>query len=104
MKAAAMGIDVSDGYPVEMHKVFRFWFTWGFWAKIYLIVIAIVFGNFSKYLGSAGDILGTISCGLYCVNGLIWMCVGAFWRYSNAGSVASGDTLERPENTSDEDW
>ena len=26
-----IGVPVKDGYPVDMAKVFRAWFTWGFW-------------------------------------------------------------------------
>jgi len=104
MKADAMGIDVSEGYPVEMNKLFRTWFTWGFWSKIYLMVTSILFGSLGKYCVNASDFLGKISCGLYMLNGFVWIVFGAIWRYSDAGSIASGDKLERPEDATDEEW
>jgi len=32
-KANAMGIDVVEGYPINMQKVYHAWFAWGFWAN-----------------------------------------------------------------------
>mmetsp|Transcript_45828 Transcript_45828/g.60715 ORF Transcript_45828/g.60715 Transcript_45828/m.60715 type:complete len:165 (-) Transcript_45828:316-810(-) len=99
-----MGIDVPEGYPVEMHKIFRAWFIWGFWSKVYLIVTTILFTSLNKWIGSVSSVLGGISCGLYMTNGLVWLIFGAIWRYSVAGKTAAGDFLERPESMSAEDW
>ena len=35
-RADAMDIDVTSGFPMEMHAVFNVWFLWGFWSKIAL--------------------------------------------------------------------
>ena len=80
-----MGIKVDEGYPVEIHKLFRVWFIWGFWSQVYLVVSAIIFSSLSKYCGGFGEILGKISCCLYLINCLVWIVVGAIFRYSNAG-------------------
>ena len=87
-----------------MHKLFRIWFVWGFWAKIYMLVTGTIFSCMNACIGNASKVLGAISCGLYLTNGLIWIVFGAIWRYSSAGKVASGDNLERPETSTDEQW
>lgn len=104
IKAATMGVPITEGYPVNMAKVYRTWFIWGFWSKIYLVVMALFFGGLSNFLGKFGQIVGNIACGLYAVHGLVWIVVGAVWRYSNDGSVAAGDFLERQDAVSDESW
>lgn len=38
--ATELGIPVKDGYPIDMAKVFRAWFAWGFWGSF--IQMAIV--------------------------------------------------------------
>ena len=48
--------------------------------------------------------LGFVNMGLFCSNSLVWLAFGAIWRFSKAGSVASGDKLERLYGTSDEVW
>ena len=39
-----------------------------------------------------------------CLSSLTWFVIGAFWRYSRGGQVASGDKLEREAGSSDEEW
>ena len=41
---------------------------------------------------------------LSCFSSLTWFVVGAFWRFSRGGRVASGDKLERIAGTSDDQW
>ena len=33
-KAKEFAIDVTEGYPLEMHRLFVTWFRWGFWTAI----------------------------------------------------------------------
>jgi hypothetical protein len=103
-KSAQLGVSITEGYPVEMHHLFRAWFTWGFWSKIYLVVTSILFQSMNKCIGKTSSVLGAISCGLYLTNGLIWLIFGAIWRYSAAGKTAAGDNLERPDGLTDEVW
>ena len=42
LKAVEMGIDVTEGYPMEMHRVFLAWFIWGFWAKVTLVALGLL--------------------------------------------------------------
>ena len=48
--------------------------------------------------------IGIVSCSLYMTNGLVWLAFGAIWRFSKAGSAASGDKLERTYGTTDAQW
>ena len=103
-KSAQLGVTIPEGYPVEMHHLFRAWFKWGFWSKIYLVVSGTIFSSMNKCIGKTSSVLGAISCGLYLTNGLIWIVFGAIWRYTGAGKTAAGDNLERPEGLTDEQW
>ena len=47
-RADAMDVDVTSGFPMEMHAVFLVWFLWGFWAKVSLL-ISIVTGFVARY-------------------------------------------------------
>ena len=42
-KASDMGVDVVDGYPVNMAKVYQTWFAWGFWNNAIVTVSSITF-------------------------------------------------------------
>jgi len=94
-RANAMGIDIVDGYPVEMHKVYVVWFLWGFWAHIAMIVLLAIFIPICIKKESARVGLGSISCCLFSANMFIWLAFGSIWRFSKAGAIASGDKLER---------
>ena len=98
------GIEVTDGYPVELHKVYLAWFLWGFWAKLaFAGLIAVTFGVcFCSVQG--GLILASISVGLYVINAIVWLACGGIWRFSKAGVIAAGDKLERVVGTTDEIW
>jgi len=34
-------IEIKEGYPVDMAKLFRTWFMWGFWGSILQILIIV---------------------------------------------------------------
>ena len=104
-RADTMDIDVTSGYPMEMHAVFELWFTWGFWAKITLIAALLLgVGVYKSGHENAGKIVLFLSSGLYAAQGIVWLGLGAVWRYSKAGQVASGDELARRTGISDELW
>lgn len=37
-----MGVDIVDGYPMEMHQVYIIWFLWGFWAQVAFLAASAV--------------------------------------------------------------
>lgn len=101
----ANSIDVSiiDGYPIELHKVFRVWFIWGFYAH----VAALALGAISAIIAifhRTGMIMGTITGILYFLNACAWVAVGFIWRFSKAGAIAAGDLLERDADITDDAW
>lgn len=103
-KAKEFQIDITDGYPMEMHKVVVAWFVWGFFAKVAFIAL-IVLSGIAAFMGSkVGSFCGACTTGLYIANGVVWLCFGAIWRFSSAGQIMAGDKLERVANISDEEW
>mmetsp|Transcript_29768 Transcript_29768/g.36945 ORF Transcript_29768/g.36945 Transcript_29768/m.36945 type:complete len:280 (-) Transcript_29768:423-1262(-) len=104
-KANDMGIDVVEGYPVNMHKFFHAWFAWGFWGNLLVTLVSIGFIVAQRYQYDKLAIVGHgINGGLYCMSSLIWLMFGAIWRFSKAGTVASGDRLERLNGQTDDQW
>jgi len=103
-RAVNVDIDIVDGYPMEMHKVYTAWFMWGFWAKVIWLTTSIVLTGVSFANAYVAKMLGAINCGLYLTNGALWLILGAVWRFAQPGMVASGDKLTRPKNLSDDDW
>ena len=94
-KATAMAVDVTDGYPIDMHKVFRAWFRWGFWSQLALVFGLILSGLIANCYKLMAGVLSSLTCGVYIVNGLMWVVFGTIWRFSTAGKIAAGDKLER---------
>lgn len=99
-----MGVDIVDGYPMEMHQVYIIWFLWGFWAQVAFLAVSAVIVPLFWFKKSVGMVLGSISCGLYCTNTFVWLAFGGIWRFSKAGVVAAGDKLERLYGTTDSEW
>ena len=99
-----MGIDIVDGYPVEMHRVYVVWFLTGFWAQIALIVITAIVIPLYRFKEFYGKVFGCCSYSFYWIATFVWLAFGGIWRFSKAGSVASGDKLERLYGTTDEQW
>ncbi len=95
---------MTEGYPMEMHKMLIAWFLWGFWAKVIMLCLSVVC-TFCVYMGMrGGQVCGAVTCALYVTNGLVWLAFGAIWRFSNAGQISSGDKLERLYGKSDDEW
>jgi hypothetical protein len=103
-KGAEMNVAPSEGYPVEMHKIYLAWFRWGFWSSVVISVLFVVFGGLMAAKKPVGNIIGGISCGIYLLNVIIWLAFGAIWRYSPAGKTASGDFLVREGGIGDSYW
>ena len=102
-------ITIKAGYPVDMAHLFRTWFLWGFWDKIFQITIIVVFVPMLVCLKKSDDfklhrVLFYIFQALSCTSSLIWLILGFFWRFSRGGRVASGDKLEKVAGVSDEQW
>ena len=103
-RADAMDIDVTSGFPMEMHQVYVVWFLWGFWSKVILAISLILAFSTSFCNEYCSKIIVFLAGGLYSAQGIIWLGIGAVWRYSKAGMVASGDELARRTGTSDQLW
>ena len=100
-------IAVKEGYPINIAHLFRAWFVWGFWGSVYQIVIFSVFIPLAftctynlKLLLFSGAVAELLSC----INTMVWLILGFFWRYSKGGSTVSGDKLEKVQGITDEEW
>ena len=105
--ASDRGIKIRTGYPVDMAHMFRTWFIWGFWDKIFQITIVAVFlpmAFLCKQNTRIMNILYYVFQSLAFTSFLIWFILGFFWRFSRGGRVASGDKLERVAGMTDEAW
>ena len=103
-RAVNVDIDITEGYPMEMHKVYTAWFMWGFWSKIIFAISMMVTFGVSFANAYIAKMLAAVEVGLYATNGLLWLILGSVWRFSQPGGVASGDKLARKKGVSDEDW
>ena len=102
--AGASGVDITEGYPVEMHKLFSAWFAWGFWACLAYAILFVGFGAITAAVPKVGATLVSVITGLFCTNSIVWLICGFVWRFSKAGSIASGDKLEKDPNVADKVW
>lgn len=103
-KAETLGIEIPDGYPIEMHKVYTAWALWGFWTQFILIIVTIaslVVANFAPIVFAY---MSSITGLGWFISSLLWVIFGAIWRYSWGGTVAAGDRLVREDNESTEDY
>ena len=102
--ANASGVDITEGYPVEFHKLFSTWFLWGFWASLTYAILFMAFGGITAASPKVGSILVSTITGLFCTNSLVWLICGFVWRFSKAGSIAAGDKLEKGPGVADDVW
>lgn len=102
--ANAVGIEIPEGYPVDMAGIYVTWFLWGFYAKVAIASLMVVAAGVYMAAEQAGIITAGISCGLYLSNMIVWLAAGGIWRFSKAGITASGDRLEREQGVTDEEW
>ena len=101
-----MGVAVTHGYPLEMHKVFTRWFKWGFYSHIIFSGIALLVLPTLIFSKKVFKTLATITVASFSISLLIWVYFGTLKRFNKAGQVASGDYLEQPEDeeVADELW
>ena len=64
-KAAELGVTVPQGYPIEMSRVFRAWFIWGFWAKVAMIVLSVLITPLYIWQRKQWNIIAGIAWTLY---------------------------------------
>ena len=103
-KAKEYSVDITEGYPVDMGRVFRIWYTWGFWANAVAIVGAVATFIISAKNAYASKIVyGCTTIG-FLVNYFVWIAIGTVWRFSMAGTAAAGDKLDREPGIKDETW
>lgn len=85
-KAASLGVPVKVGYPVNMAHLYRAWFIWGFWDKLYQLVIVAVFVPLAILMREKMVVpLRIVFSGLQslaCCSTMIWFFMGLFWRFS----------------------
>lgn len=91
-----------------MAKVFRAWFSWGFWGSIIQILIIAtaipVFTLVNRDYDKIKQIVFASVQGLACCSTVLWFIMGCFWRFSTAGRTVAGEKLERTAEVSDEEW
>ena len=80
-----LNIEVTKGYPVNMHKLNLAWFTWGFYAKIAIIAAFVVAGIVNNWCKASALKISGISFLVYALNTTAWLVAGAIWRFSKAG-------------------
>jgi len=100
-------IDVKEGYPVDMAKVFRAWFLWGFWGSIVQILIVLTFVPIFTLIKDNIKVKAIVFAsvqGLACCSTILWFIMGLFWRFSQGGRIVAGEKLERTAEVSDEEW
>ena len=103
-KAKAASVDVPEGYPLEMHKVYTAWALWGFWTNVGMVSMFILTSILAFIKPTISVITATVGGLGWLVSTVLWLVFGAIWRYSYGGSVAAGDRLVREDGVSDEDW
>ncbi len=103
-KAKSFSVDITEGYPVDMGRVFRIWFSWGFWANALAIVGAVTTFILSAKNQYAAKVTMSCTSLVFLLNFFVWLAIGTVWRFSKAGTIASGDKLEREFGTSDDTW
>ena len=93
-----MGVAVTQGFPLEMHKVFTRWFKWGFYAHLVFSIVGLLILPIMIISKKAFKILATLTVSCFVVSQLIWGYFGTLKRFNKAGQVAAGDYLEQPED------
>ena len=88
---------------MDMKKVFLLWFKWGFYAN------AALFATMSATVAFIACKIKTqfffvVTIGVYLTQLVIWLVMGAIWRFSELGMVAAGDTLTQEEGISNKVW
>ena len=80
-----MGVAVTQGFPLEMHKDFTRWFKWGFYAHLVFSIVALLILPIMIISKKAFKILATLTVSLFVVSQLIWGYFGTLKRFNKAG-------------------
>ena len=105
--AEEQSVTVRPGYPVNMAKLFRTWFMWGFWGCILqLILLTVVVPLYFLCKTNLGviEVVYGVAQALLCCSNVAWYILGFFWRFSRAGRVAAGEKMVRLASLTDEQW
>lgn len=107
--AESAGVAVRAGYPTDFAHLFRVWFLWGFWGSLVFVTGMTIFVPLLYCLpdqqSGCFQMVGGILCLISSCSGLIWVIMGAFWRFSAAGKIVSGEKIVRPSSmTSNTEW
>ena len=103
--AEEQNVTVRPGYPVNMAKLFRTWFMWGFWGSIIqliLLTVTIPLYFLCKTNLYVIEVVYGIAQACLCCSNTAWFILGFFWRFSRAGRVASGEKMVRLASLTDE--
>ena len=75
-RAAAMGVQLGDGFPVDIHAIYTSWFLWGFWAHVFFA--SSIMGSFvvMEWNASAFKWIVISFCSIFALNQVIWLIVG----------------------------
>ena len=103
-RAAAMDVQLGEGFPVDMHTVYTSWFFWGFWAHV--VFAGSIMGSFvvMEWNPYAFKLIVISFCSIFALNQTIWLFIGYTARFSKIGQVASGELLEKPIETTNQKW
>ena len=64
--ATALGVEITEGFPMEIHRVFKVWFRWGFWASLIFLFLSCIIGPIAAKTGSnVAKMLGWVNMGLF---------------------------------------
>mmetsp|Transcript_19451 Transcript_19451/g.26311 ORF Transcript_19451/g.26311 Transcript_19451/m.26311 type:complete len:163 (+) Transcript_19451:18-506(+) len=78
------GLKDQKGYPLNMGRVFRIWFQWGFFTVLVTLWLSILlfYPAFRKAMGVAADAILVLLGAVSSLNGFFWLILGAVWRFS----------------------
>ena len=81
-----------------MGHLFRSWFVWGFWGSIFTVAIlgaAIPLHIFMVEKRNMIHLSSALCLAISLCNSSAWFILGLFWRFSQAGRIASGEKLNK---------
>ena len=93
--AIAKGIAEKKGYPVNIASLFRIFFKWGFWNNITLVLIIFTAWVLSKWRPDLAKFQLMACTAMALGSSLFHFFLGLSWRFSLAGSIASGSRAEK---------
>ena len=88
-----------------MHTIYVGWFVWGFWNLFGTLIIFTPWVKaFCYKINELSEYIGCLYiCGA-CWSNVIWLIMGAIWRWGAMGKASTAVALERPSGLTDEQW